>query len=119
MTSATATHQSISPDTQKALEFSRTYKEEQLKEVVEFLRIPSVSTLPDRAVDVAAAAKWLALQMDRSGLENVQVIQTKGHPLVYGDWLHAGPDSPAPGAPMRARPWRASARALGAPAQPR
>jgi acetylornithine deacetylase/succinyl-diaminopimelate desuccinylase-like protein len=94
MTSATATHQSISPDTQKALEFSRTYKEEQLKEVVEFLRIPSVSTLPDRAVDVAAAAKWLALQMDRSGLENVQVIQTKGHPLVYGDWLHAGPDSP-------------------------
>jgi acetylornithine deacetylase/succinyl-diaminopimelate desuccinylase-like protein len=32
---------------------------------------------------------FVADDMRRIGLENVEVIPTKGHPLVYGDWLHA------------------------------
>ncbi len=59
-----------------------------------FLRIPSISTQPKHAPDSQAAAQWLANAMSDAGLENVQVIETKGNPLVYGDWLHAGPDLP-------------------------
>ena len=29
-----------------------------------------------------------------AGIENVRIIKTDRHPLIYGDWLHAGPDVP-------------------------
>lgn len=65
-----------------------------LDELKHFLRIPSVSTQPQHDKDVSLAAHWLAEQMETAGLENVRVIETAHHPLVYGDWLHAGPDAP-------------------------
>ena len=61
----------------------------QLAELCEWLRIPSISTLPQHSADVEQAAGWLAQKMTASGLENVEIIKTSGHPLVYGDWLHA------------------------------
>lgn len=61
----------------------------QLAELCEWLRIPSISTLPQHRADVEQAAGWLAQKMTASGLENVEIIKTSGHPLVYGDWLHA------------------------------
>ncbi len=60
-----------------------------LDELFEFLRIPSVSTLPEHREDVTRAAQFVARQLTSAGLENVEVIPTQGHPLVYGDWLHA------------------------------
>ena len=63
-------------------------------ELMEFLRIPSISTDPLRKDDVSRAAEWLAGEMARIGLEHVQVMQTNGHPVVYGDWLRAGDDKP-------------------------
>lgn len=61
----------------------------QLADLCEWLRIPSISTLPQHSADVEQAAGWLAQKMTASGLENVEIIKTSGHPLVYGDWLHA------------------------------
>ena len=58
-------------------------------ELFEFLRIPSISTLPDHKSDVIRAAEFTASKLKAAGLENVEVIETDGHPLVYGDWLHA------------------------------
>jgi acetylornithine deacetylase/succinyl-diaminopimelate desuccinylase-like protein len=60
-----------------------------LAEFFDFLRIPSVSTLPEHAPDMLAAADFLAGIMRRVGLEHVDVARTGGHPIVYGDWLHA------------------------------
>ncbi len=60
-----------------------------LEELLDFLRIPSISALPDRAGDVARAAEWVAQRLTSAGAENVQVLPTGGHPVVYGDWLHA------------------------------
>ena len=60
-----------------------------LGELTDFLRIPSVSTLSEHKGDVLRAAQWVADDLRRSGMENVRLIETKGHPLVYGDWLHA------------------------------
>ena len=58
-------------------------------ELLDFLRIPSISALPDHAGDVQAAGEWVARRMAASGIENVQILPTGGHPVVYGDWLHA------------------------------
>ena len=58
------------------------------------LRIPSISTLPEHAADCRAAAEWIAADLASSGIEHVEVSETAGHPVVYGDWLHAGPDAP-------------------------
>lgn len=60
-----------------------------LEELLEFLRIPSVSTLPEHKGDVAEAARFVARSLERAGLEHVEVIETDGHPLIYADWLHA------------------------------
>ena len=60
-----------------------------LEELKEFLRIPSISTLPEHNGDTRRAAEYAAEKLAAAGLENVEVIQTERHPLVYADWLHA------------------------------
>jgi acetylornithine deacetylase/succinyl-diaminopimelate desuccinylase-like protein len=60
-----------------------------LHELTDFLRIPSISTLPEHKADVARAAQFVAKSLTDAGLENVELIATSKHPLVYGDWLHA------------------------------
>ncbi len=60
-----------------------------LNELKDFLRIPSISTLPEHKEDVARAAQFVADSLRKAGLENVEVIPTGRHPLVYADWLHA------------------------------
>ncbi len=74
--------------------YAQAHQQEHLNELIDFLRIPSISTQPDRAGDVKKAAHWLAEKMTVAGLENVRVIESDRHPLVYGDWLHAGDGQP-------------------------
>jgi acetylornithine deacetylase/succinyl-diaminopimelate desuccinylase-like protein len=71
------------------VEFARNQQARFLDELKSLLRIPSISTLPEHAGDVRFAAESLAKELERIGLEHVRVIGTSGHPLVYGDWLHA------------------------------
>lgn len=59
------------------------------KELDELLRIPSISALPEHAGDVRKAAEWVANRMRAAGIEGVEIMETGGHPLVYGEWLHA------------------------------
>jgi acetylornithine deacetylase/succinyl-diaminopimelate desuccinylase-like protein len=60
-----------------------------LAELKEFLRIPSISTLPERGPDIARAAAFVASSLRTAGMENVEIIPTARHPLVYADWMHA------------------------------
>jgi len=53
------------------------------------LEIPSVSTDPARKGEVARCAEEVKRQMLQAGLEQVQVFETPGHPVVYGQWLGA------------------------------
>ncbi len=71
------------------LEFARSQQARFLEELKSLLRIPSISTLPEHAGDVRLTAESLAKELARIGMEHVRVIETSGHPLVYGDWLHA------------------------------
>ena len=72
-----------------AVDYARKQQTRFLSELKDLLRIPSVSTLPEHKNDVRRAAEFVAQQMRSIGLENVEVMPTAGHPLVYGDWLHA------------------------------
>jgi len=79
---------------QQPLTYCHTHRERYLQELFDFLRIPSISTLPEAAPDMQRAAQWLAEAMARIGLDQVAVMPTAGHPLVYGQWLDAGPQAP-------------------------
>src|SRR4051794_5931812 len=67
----------------------RANKSRLLDELQAFLRIPSISTLQEHKTDVERAAQFTAEALLDAGMENVEVIPTAGHPLVYADWLHA------------------------------
>jgi acetylornithine deacetylase/succinyl-diaminopimelate desuccinylase-like protein len=69
--------------------YFETKREEHLNELKQFLRIPSVSALSNHKSDMQTAAEWLADSLTKAGLENVSIDETKGHPVVYADWLHA------------------------------
>lgn len=69
--------------------YLETHQSENLEQLKEFLKIPSISALSEHKGDVLKAAEWLRDELTRIGLEHVQVLETKGNPVVYGDWLHA------------------------------
>jgi acetylornithine deacetylase/succinyl-diaminopimelate desuccinylase-like protein len=87
---AASTEPAAGPDTAVDA-YLRETRERRLADYVEFLRIPSISALPDHAGDCRAAAEWLAGRLEAIGLEHVEVSETGGHPIVYADWLHAAP----------------------------
>src|SRR5215471_191592 len=69
--------------------FVHANEERFLEELKEFLRIPSISTLPEHRGDIDRAAQFVADSLRNIGMENIEIIPTAGHPLVYADWLHA------------------------------
>jgi acetylornithine deacetylase/succinyl-diaminopimelate desuccinylase-like protein len=72
-----------------AVSYARENQQRFLNELKDLLRIPSISTLDEHKSDVQKAANFVADELRRIGMENVEVVPTKGHPLVYADWLHA------------------------------
>lgn len=77
-----------------ALDYAQAQREKALSQLIELLRIPSISTLPEYKPDVQRAANWLAESLKSLNLDQVEVLQTDGLPVVYGEWLHAGPEAP-------------------------
>jgi acetylornithine deacetylase/succinyl-diaminopimelate desuccinylase-like protein len=60
-----------------------------LEELKDLLRIPSISTSPEHNEATHRAADFVVDHLCAAGIENVELIETERHPLVYGDWLHA------------------------------
>ncbi len=63
-------------------------------ELAELVRFRSISARADHASELRACAEWLAAHLERIGLEHVDVLETSGNPVVYGDWLHAPAGAP-------------------------
>ena len=86
--------------------YLRERRDEHLRQLMDFLRIPSVSALSEHRSDVRRAAEWLAAEMRRIGLNRVEMMETGGHPVVYAERLDN------PGRPDRPdlRPLRRAAR---------
>jgi acetylornithine deacetylase/succinyl-diaminopimelate desuccinylase-like protein len=76
-----------------ALDYAKQHQSRFLEQLEDLIRIPSVSTLPERAGDVRRAADWLADDMRQAGLD-AEVIPSAGHPIVFGQWLGAGANAP-------------------------
>lgn len=67
--------------------YFETHRSRHLEELQQFLRVPSVSTLPEHRADMTRAADWVAAQLRAAGVPDVRIIDTGGHPVVYGEWL--------------------------------
>ncbi len=57
-----------------------------VEELLEWLAIPSISSLPEHKDDVATAAEWVRNRLVLLGFPEVRTIPTDGHPLVYAEW---------------------------------
>lgn len=64
-------------------------KDHFLAKLKELIRVESISTQPSKRDEVLKCAESEAKLFKEIGLENVELLQTSGYPLVYGDWLHA------------------------------
>jgi acetylornithine deacetylase/succinyl-diaminopimelate desuccinylase-like protein len=56
-----------------------------LSELFELLRIPSVSADSRHKGDVRKAAEYVAQKLTEAGSDSVQLMETKGHPIVFGE----------------------------------
>src|SRR5262245_21556570 len=79
---------------QNALEYARQNNARFVDELKEFLAIPSISTSPENNADMQRAAEWVAAQLRSLGMDNVQIMPTGGHPIVYGEHLKVGKAAP-------------------------
>ncbi len=62
------------------------HRQEHLDQLLEFLTIPSVSSLPEHSADMRRAAEWVAVKLREAGVPIVEVMETHGNPVVYGEW---------------------------------
>src|SRR5262245_83380 len=73
----------------KIAQYVEQHKDRLLEDLKELVRFPSISTLSEHAGDCRRAAEWLVAQLKHVGLSHAELIETNGHPLVYGEWLGA------------------------------
>ena len=58
-----------------------------LEQWMDFLKIPSVSANPAHKNDVGQGAQWVKSALEGAGCPQTEIIQTPGHPIVYGEYL--------------------------------
>ncbi len=78
----------------KAIEFSHQNRQKFLDKLFDYIKFPTVSADSAHKDDMRAAAEWTIERLQEIGMENIQIHETGGHPLVYADHLHAGEDKP-------------------------
>jgi len=66
-----------------------SFKKQALDELIEWLKIPSISTLPEHKPDMEKAAAYVEAALLRAGMTRTEQIARVNHPLVYGEWLGA------------------------------
>ena len=75
-------------------DYLKTHRERHLRELFDFLRIPSISAKSEHRDDTRRAAEWLVERMLEAGLQTAEVIPTGGHPIVIGEWRGAPEGAP-------------------------
>ena len=79
---------------QRALTYLEEHYDRFQNELIELLRIPSISHDPAYKQDMDKAAQWLANKLRSMGINHVEILPTAGHPVVYGEWLNGGVSAP-------------------------
>jgi acetylornithine deacetylase/succinyl-diaminopimelate desuccinylase-like protein len=78
----------------KAIQIVHNQRQNFLQELKDFASIPSISTSPEHKADIGRAAAWVAGKLEAIGMQNVKIMPTTGHPVVYGEHLQAGDQAP-------------------------
>jgi len=66
-----------------------SFRKQALDELIEWLRIPSISTLPEHRPDMERAATFVRNALERAGMTDTALVDRGGHPMVYAEWLGA------------------------------
>ena len=66
-------------------EYINKNKERFINELIELLKIPSISADPNYKKDVLNCAEAVAKAMENAGAENIEICKTAGYPIVYAD----------------------------------
>ena len=77
-----------------AIDYLQETQDKMMEDYKELLRFASISADPAHAGAVRACADWIVGQLEAMGFANCEAVATAGHPVVYGEWLRAGPDKP-------------------------
>ncbi len=72
---------------EKALAIANKNMARSVDQLLEFLRIPSISTDPDYSSSVRDGAQWLANELKSIGVATVEICETEGHPIVYAEHI--------------------------------
>lgn len=71
----------------------KSKEQEHINEMLDLIRMPSVSTAPEHKADLRATAEWVAERLTRAGVPEVRIASSAGHPSVLGRW-HVSDDQP-------------------------
>ncbi len=64
----------------------KTKEGQHLEELLTFLRMPGISTDPERAGDLRDSAEWVANRLRAAGVPEVEIAPSAGHPAVIARW---------------------------------
>lgn len=78
----------------RALNYAHENYQNFMSLLEDFLKIPSVSTSPENKEDMVNCARFLSGKLQDLGIENINIFPTARHPIIYGDYLHAGSERP-------------------------
>ncbi len=79
---------------ENVLNYLKENRSDNLEELYDFLKIPSVSTDSEFKEDVKRAGQYVHDYLKEIGFSNLETIETEGHPIIYADYMEAGKDAP-------------------------
>ena len=68
-------------------EFTVTHKERLVNELIDFLKLKSVSADPAFAQEVKVTASFVKDRIVEAGMSSVEICETAGHPIVYAEHI--------------------------------
>jgi acetylornithine deacetylase/succinyl-diaminopimelate desuccinylase-like protein len=74
---------------EEVIKYINENRESFINELKDFLRIPSISTSAENKKDINDCANFVMGKLKQAGMSRVEVFQSEGHPIVYGEWLGA------------------------------
>jgi len=74
---------------EEVIKYINENREAFINELKDFLRIPSISTLAENKKDINYCANFVMEKLKQAGMSRVEIFQSEGHPIVYGEWLGA------------------------------
>jgi len=75
--------------TDPAIDYARKNRARAVADLRDLIRIPSISMTPEHKPDIQLGAEWVAERLKSLGVEDVRIMPTAGHPIVYGRWSGA------------------------------